>query len=459
MNNIFINYRREDSNWIALAIYNKLIDYFNQDNIFKDFNTIEPGNDFVLAIDEALNSCSVLLVIIADNWLNITDEKGLQRIFKEDDFVRIEIEKAIAKNKKIIPVLVDNAKMPSSNALPDSIRDLAFKQAFEISTKRFDKDMDELSKLLSKELEIKKEKNLDQIRKSEEKKENNYYDVLVNHNEEEREICFASGNIGSTYGMFAEDIKQIVEEELKIILLKTGGSQESIKFLLDVNSNFDLAILQSDVLHDNKDAHKLLRIIMPLYDEEFHFVTRKNSSINTIYDLQSKRVGLAIKGGAYHTAKIIREKLNIDFEIIGRNSKEAFEDLNSRKIDVIYRNDGVPSKNFGSLPQIASKFYKLISIDDPRLDDLYKKTIIPAHTYFWNTEQIKTYSVKSFLVCKNFPEGSFGYKAVEKITKSIVEHLPQLQMFGHNKWKQVNIFNFTNNPIPYHDAVKKVLKI
>ena len=40
LDTIFINYRKDDSNWNALALYNDLQKYFSKDQLFKDFNAI-----------------------------------------------------------------------------------------------------------------------------------------------------------------------------------------------------------------------------------------------------------------------------------------------------------------------------------------------------------------------------------------------------------------------------------
>ena len=116
---IFINYRKDDSSWNALALYNELQKYFPRESIFKDFNTIRPGDDFVVSIQKALSHCNVLLVVMSKNWLEVTDKHGNRRINDPDDLVRIEIATAIDRNIQVIPVLFDNIPMPTSSELPD----------------------------------------------------------------------------------------------------------------------------------------------------------------------------------------------------------------------------------------------------------------------------------------------------------------------------------------------------
>lgn len=142
---IFINYRKDDSSWNALALYNELQKYFPKESLFKDFNTIRPGDDFVVSIQKALSNCNVLLVVMSKNWLAVTDKNGNRRINDPDDLVRIEIATAIDRNIQVIPVLFDNIAMPTSSELPDNLKSLPRRQFVEIETTRFEADVKKLA--------------------------------------------------------------------------------------------------------------------------------------------------------------------------------------------------------------------------------------------------------------------------------------------------------------------------
>ena len=121
-------------------------DHYGRDQIFKDVDDIELGDDFVEVITGAVGSCDVLLALIGDQWLTITDAHGRRRLDDPDDFVRLEIEAALARKVRVIPVLVGGAAMPSADELPDSMARLARRQALELSPDRFEF---ETSRLLS----------------------------------------------------------------------------------------------------------------------------------------------------------------------------------------------------------------------------------------------------------------------------------------------------------------------
>lgn len=138
---IFISYRHEDTEWVTLTLFNELKQQMPEEEIFKDFNTIKAGEDFTKAIERNLQACSVLLVIIGQRWLTCKDENGNQRLFSQDDYVCMEIASALSSNKKVIPVLVDNASMPNESELPEKIKDLFKRQAIKINSSNFEMDV------------------------------------------------------------------------------------------------------------------------------------------------------------------------------------------------------------------------------------------------------------------------------------------------------------------------------
>jgi hypothetical protein len=58
---IFISYRREETAYPAGWLYDRLAARFTDDQVFKDVDSIELGDDFVEVISTAVGSCDVLL--------------------------------------------------------------------------------------------------------------------------------------------------------------------------------------------------------------------------------------------------------------------------------------------------------------------------------------------------------------------------------------------------------------
>jgi len=149
---IFISYRREDTAYPAGWLFDRLTDHFDTGQVFKDVDSIELGDDFVEAISTAVGSCDVLLALIGDQWLTAGDDRGRRRLDDPEDFVRVEIEAALSRDVRVIPILVDGATMPSSDEVPPSLAGLVRRQALELSPSRFDFDSGRLLKVLDKTL-------------------------------------------------------------------------------------------------------------------------------------------------------------------------------------------------------------------------------------------------------------------------------------------------------------------
>lgn len=141
--NIFINYRREDSAGHAGRLFDRLSLRF-PGRVFMDVDTIEPGTDFVEVIEHAVGCCEVLIVMMGDQWLSITDASGRRRLDNASDFVRLEIAAALERNIRIIPVLVEGAVMPRPEDLPEDLGKLTRRNAIELSDARWTFDVDRL---------------------------------------------------------------------------------------------------------------------------------------------------------------------------------------------------------------------------------------------------------------------------------------------------------------------------
>lgn len=149
---IFISYRRVDTAYPAGWLYDRLADRYGAGQVFKDVDSIELGDNFVEVITRAVGSCDVLLALIGPQWLTLADEHGRRRLDSQDDFVRLEIETALTRRVLVIPILVDGAKMPRAEELPDSLIELVRRQALELSPARFAFDTSRLLRVLDNTL-------------------------------------------------------------------------------------------------------------------------------------------------------------------------------------------------------------------------------------------------------------------------------------------------------------------
>jgi hypothetical protein len=122
---VFISYRRIDAQHAAGRIADPAMDQLGADQVFIDVESIGPRVDFAEAVSTALDRCEVVLVVIGRDWVTVTDEAGGQRLAADKDLVRIEVETALKRKIKVIPVLVDEAEVPRASQLPLCLRRLA----------------------------------------------------------------------------------------------------------------------------------------------------------------------------------------------------------------------------------------------------------------------------------------------------------------------------------------------
>lgn len=140
MPKIFISYRREDSEAIVGRLDDHLVAHFGRDQLFLDVDTIPFGVDFRAHLDKAVSQCDVLLAVMGEHWLDVRYREGpragQRRLDDPEDFVRIEIESALARSILVIPVLVGRASMPRAEELPEKLRPLSFRNAAQVGTGR-----------------------------------------------------------------------------------------------------------------------------------------------------------------------------------------------------------------------------------------------------------------------------------------------------------------------------------
>ena len=148
MSTVFISYRRENTAGEARALFNDLAARLGENSVFMDVDSIALGRDFRSVLQETTASCDLMLVLIGRNWTDAKDEGGRVRLENPADYVRLEIEAALKRDIAVTPVLVQGAHMPTPGDLPAEIRDLAYRNGFELSHNRWESDVGEMVRRL-----------------------------------------------------------------------------------------------------------------------------------------------------------------------------------------------------------------------------------------------------------------------------------------------------------------------
>jgi hypothetical protein len=148
MATVFISYRRETAAGEARALFIDLVTRWGEGSVFMDVDSIALGRDFRSALQDMLRSCDLMLVLIDKDWAGIEDEGGRARLADPGDYVRIEIETALKRGIAVTPVLIKGAHMPAAEKLPAEIRELVYRQGYEIAHSRWESDVQEMVRRL-----------------------------------------------------------------------------------------------------------------------------------------------------------------------------------------------------------------------------------------------------------------------------------------------------------------------
>jgi hypothetical protein len=127
---IFISYRRSEAQHLAGRVFDHLEQSFGPSRVFKDVDAITVGTrDFAQNIEAQLRSAKLLIALIGPSWLTIRDAAGRRRIDDRNDLVRLEIKWGLDRQIPVLPLLFDDAAVPTASQLPAAIRALAKCQA------------------------------------------------------------------------------------------------------------------------------------------------------------------------------------------------------------------------------------------------------------------------------------------------------------------------------------------
>ncbi len=141
---VFISYRRNEAAAYARGLYDQLVKRFGTEKVFLDLKNVGYGEDFVEAITKAAESCAVMIALISPRW-----SRGAGAQAELDDYVRLEVSKALGRKIRVIPILIQGATMPAPKDLPEDLSPLIRRNALALSDDaRWERDVEDLIKNL-----------------------------------------------------------------------------------------------------------------------------------------------------------------------------------------------------------------------------------------------------------------------------------------------------------------------
>jgi SIR2-like protein/TIR domain-containing protein len=148
---VFISYRRSDAPSASRQLAEALKVRFGTEEVFFDTRDVAAGTEWRSDAVRRVQESDVVLAVIGPHWVAVAEERAQRskRDPNDEDVVRLEVETAFAHGRMVIPVLVDDAEMPTPEALPRPFRPLARVQAQMLRHGSWERDVEALADALA----------------------------------------------------------------------------------------------------------------------------------------------------------------------------------------------------------------------------------------------------------------------------------------------------------------------
>jgi uncharacterized protein len=276
------------------------------------------------------------------------------------------------------------------------------------------------------------------------------------------ELGIITGGEKGTYYQFGLNLKELMaKNRIALNIYPSNGSIENI-YAVYKKPGTPMGIVQSDVLAfvgrlqsdaELKRIAKKIKMVFPLYNEEIHLLGR--GEISDFDGLEDKRVAVGEEGsGTYLTAKLLFELTEINpREMLTIGREEALSQLKAGNIDAMFYVAGYPVKLFAD-DVTENDRLALVPIAHKNILEFYPEAEIPANTYRWQKQAVKTAAVKAVLVSFDFK--STNCESVGRFAQVVLQNLDWLVQNGHPKWKSVDL-NYSLKGWEQYDCVRKYL--
>jgi hypothetical protein len=265
-----------------------------------------------------------------------------------------------------------------------------------------------------------------------------------------------------TYFAIGNDLAKMVAPRAAIDLevVPTSGSAENVK-LLRHEPGVKLAIVQADVYQAfvdrgasrNPEAARIirpLRVVLPLYNTEIHYIVRADSELNYLHDIKESKIngGLVGSGAAFITHTLYRMMFNGPMPEVAAsylpNDQALIKLITDKSVDVAVVAAGQPAPIIANMKPEAQKFIKLLKFDpdnpaSKQAMKVYSPATVRAGSYpNLIKEDFTTISVGAFLVTYDYNlPGTVEH--LTRFARELCQQFPELQAKGHPKWREVDL--------------------
>jgi uncharacterized protein len=251
----------------------------------------------------------------------------------------------------------------------------------------------------------------------------------------------------STDERIAHDLSRIVAADAGIGLVATAAASSDVTPLFAI-VRYDAVQAARNGATTARQAVDRWRIVSPLYNEEIHFVARRDAPLAFIHDIREARINLGpAQSSRSQTIALLYERM-FDTSIPDANAsflgdEDALTKLVVDKtIDAIAVVAGQPDRWLADLKPQLRQSVKLLKLDQEhpasrRAMEVYSPAVVRAASYrAWLDEDTRTLAVRSFLVTSDYTDKA-SFDRIRVFAGSLCRNLPVLQRDGHPKWREV----------------------
>lgn len=282
----------------------------------------------------------------------------------------------------------------------------------------------------------------------------------------------ATGGTGGVYYPYGGSLASVLSDHVEgadFTAEVTSASVDNM-YLID-SGDADLAFVLSDTAYDASQGNTPFEApvdavsLVTLYDNYTQIVVDGNSGIETLADLEGKRISVGSPGsGTEVIALRILEAAGLDpDQDISREQLGAAESagaMKDGKIDAFFWSGGLPTAaitDLGATPNFTVKLLPNDEVHGALVDtygEYYSVGTIPAETYPGQDEDVAVITVPNVLVSHADMDEQLAYD----IVKAMFENTETLSA-GHPEARKLSLETaYCSQALPYHPGAMRYLE-
>jgi TRAP transporter TAXI family solute receptor len=278
------------------------------------------------------------------------------------------------------------------------------------------------------------------------------------------ELQIATGSERSTAIDVARDMAVLVAPQARVELraLPSAGSVENVRRLRN-DRNVPLALVQADVFQayvdlaagGDAEAAELirpLRVVMPLFSEEIHFVVRADSPLRFIDEIRDARINLGERGSGSALTVATLYRLMFDAPLPAHNGSHRTDEdalvrlVTDRSVDVVVLVGGQPLRLIEDMRPAAREHVKLLRFSEghasrDKVLARYALTTLKQSSYpNLLARDVEALAVRTLLFTTDDAAAPPQSRdAVVRLAGSVCRNLDRLRRHGHPKWREADV--------------------